>query len=253
MPCQPAPPTAPQPAFSTDRMILAPPMPPQAGRQLPLHGLTVLAVEDSRFASDALRLLCQRSGARLRRAETLDQAQAHLRVYRPDLVLIDLGLPDGRGEDLIRALTDLGPDRPTVLGMSGDPDGRAPALAAGADGFLDKPLAGLAAFQQAVLSLRPDRMAEHSSCPLGDGTVTADPAALHDDLVLAALALGAAPDAAQRHYLAGFLSGLARQTQDVALSQASAALRRPNAGLQGLTRILDQRLADSAPFRPGAP
>ncbi|MGB4827110.1 MAG: response regulator, partial [Paracoccaceae bacterium] len=102
-----------------------------SGSELPLQGVTVLAVEDSRFTCDALRLLCQRSGARLRRAETLDAARAHLRVYRPDVILVDLGLPDGRGEGLIRRLAAGRPDRPVLLGISGDPAGRAAALAAG--------------------------------------------------------------------------------------------------------------------------
>lgn len=59
-------------------------------------------MEDSRFTCDALRLLCQR-GARLRRAETLAAAQAHSWLYRPDALLVDLGLP-GRGETLIATL-----------------------------------------------------------------------------------------------------------------------------------------------------
>ncbi len=126
-----------------------------AGDELPLQGLTVLAVEDSRFACDALRLMCRRSGARLRRAETLEAARAHLRVYRPDIVLVDLGLPDGRGEALIQDLAAAPPGRPAILGMSGDPAGEALALAAGADAFLDKPVAGIATFQSTLRATLP--------------------------------------------------------------------------------------------------
>lgn len=229
--------------------VLAPLLPLLAEGDLPLRGVTLLAVEDSRFASDALRLLGQRSGARLRRAATLEQAHAHLRVYRPDAVLVDLGLPDGRGEGLIHALAATGPGRPAILGMSGDPDGRGPALAAGADGFMEKPVPGLAAFRQAILLLLPGRTAEHALSG-GEG-VTADPAALHDDLLLAAQAVGAGPGVEERHYLAGFLTGLARQAHDEVLSEATAALRNPGAELQGLAWLLGNRLAESEPFAVG--
>ena len=49
---------------------------------LPLQGLMVLVVEDSRYAAEAMRLMCQRSGARLKRAEDLRTAQAHLHDSR---------------------------------------------------------------------------------------------------------------------------------------------------------------------------
>ncbi|GAB1362242.1 response regulator [Rhodobacter sp.] len=231
-----------------DRMVLAPRMPQPVTGRLPLQGITLLAVEDSRFASDALRLLSLRSGARLRRTGTLEQARAHLRVYRPDVVLIDLGLPDGRGEDLIRQLAAT-PARPVLLGMSGDPDGRGLALGGGCRRFRGKAAgrAGRLPAGDPVTSAGPGRGW------LAEGEVIADPAALHDDLAQAVRALDACPAVEQRLYLAGFLSGLGRQNRDAALVEATRDLVLPDIGAGRLARLLDERLSESAPFRPGAP
>lgn len=203
---------------------------------LPLSGLTVLLVEDSRFTSDALRLMCQHSGARMRRAASLEQARAHLHTYRPDVVIVDLGLPDGRGEDLIRQIAGSGP---VVLAASGDPAGRSGALRAGAQGFLEKPLPGLSGFQKLILRYLPDRFAIPSA---STEAALADPMALHDDLRHAAALLSAAEGPEQRRYLAGFLAGLARSTGDAALARAAAEAAERGTGLADLQAAVQARL-----------
>ncbi len=217
---------------------------------LPLQGVTVLAVEDSRFACEALRLMCQRAGARLRRAESLSVARAHLRVYRPDVVIIDLGLPDGRGEALIADLA-RSPQRPiAVLGTSGNPMGRACALDAGADGFIDKPYASVLAFCAELQT--------HLHLPCGGAVPTEmpaaalspDPMALHDDLALAARALAGEPDAATRRYVARFLSGIAAHAKDPGLAEAATLADGATAdhGFRRLRDLIADRLAAPPPF-----
>ena len=210
---------------------------------LPLQGLTVLAVEDSRFASDALRLMCQRSGARLRRVDALHAAYAHLRVYRPDVMLVDLGLPDGRGDTLIRDLARLRPQGPIVIGISGDAGGQAVAMMAGAHGFIEKPFPSLALFQREILRHLPDR-ADRSAPDLGAQTPAADPLALQNDLEHAACLLRSDPGPGQRRYLAGFVGGIARSAGDQALAAAASHLADAQ-GLDGLRNLLDARLKSS--------
>jgi len=225
-------------------VVYPPPQAPAARHALPLQGITVLLVEDSRFASEALRLLCQRSGARLRRAETLAAAHAHLRVYRPDVVIIDLGLPDGRGEGLIRELA-LSLVRPGVIfGTSGDPGGARGALAAGADGFLEKPVAGLRRFIAALLPHLPDRRAADPAPP---DPPPPDPLALHDDLARAEALLARGPDADGRRYVAGFVAGLARHAGDTALA-AAARQAGDEGGIDRLSTLVRNRLSQA----PGA-
>lgn len=210
-----------------------------AGAELPLQGVTILAVEDSRYACEALRLMSQRAGARLRRADTLALARAHLRVYRPDVVIIDLGLPDGRGEALIRELA-MARLRPlVVLGTSGNPAGRGSALAAGAEGFLDKPLESFAEFCTVLRRFLPGL----APALVEDAAIHPDPLALQDDLSRAAAALSAGPDAAARRYLAGFVLGVAHHAHDSALARAATAATTPDSGgLDQLRGLIDKRL-----------
>lgn len=195
----------------------------------PLLGHTVLLVEDSRFASEAMRLLCLRSGARIRRADSLRSARRHLQVYRPCAVIVDPGLPDGSGLDLLRDLTRAAPRIPVLLATSGDPLTEAAAIAAGADGFLAKPVASLALFQEAILSRLPPDRRPSGPRQVPMDMIEPDPIAYEDDLAHAVEVLGEATDPKKMDYAVQFLSGVALSARDEALAEAVRNLGRSRA------------------------
>jgi len=150
--------------------------------EYPLLGQTILVIEDSRFASEALRLMCLRSGARIRRADSLRAAARHLATYRPSIAVIDLGLPDGSGLSLISEMAAGRPPVTVILATSGDDTNADIALEAGAHGFLPKPVTSIAGFQAAVLDHLPKEAHPKGPRPLTEDIVLPDPLALRDDL-----------------------------------------------------------------------
>lgn len=196
----------------------------------PLLGLTVLMVEDSRFASEAIRLLCLRSGARIRRADSLKSARRHLRVYRPSVVIIDLGLPDGSGAALIRELANAIPRLGIIFGISGNDGGVEHALEAGADGFFAKPIESLATFQRAILEHLPADAQPKGLHTLTNDKISPDPIALHDDLIhISSVLKSDANDGQAIDYVAQFLTGIARIAHDDVLESAVIDLAKQRA------------------------
>ncbi|PIE14874.1 MAG: response regulator [Rhodobacterales bacterium] len=195
----------------------------------PLLGMTVLLVEDSRFTSEAMRLLCLRSGARIRRADCLASARRHLQVYRPCVVVVDMGLPDGTGADLIAELHRARPRINVVLGISGDSSREAEALQAGADGFLAKPVESLALFQQAILAHLPDDAKPSGPRVVHDDRISPDLVAFHDDIAHAADVLSKRPKGKTLDYVAHFTRGIAKSAHDNRLEAAAKALARDRA------------------------
>jgi len=205
--------------------------PPSPDR--PLQGMTVLVVEDSRFASEAIRLLCLRSGARIRRADTLASAHRHLAVYRPSIIIVDMGLPDGSGAELIHELATANPRVCVLLGISGDEGGRDLALEAGADGFIAKPIESLAQFQQSVLAHLPVGEGPTKPRALPTETVAPDILAFQDDLSHIAEVMQDTPDGQTLDYIAQFLSGVAQCAHDYPLEAAAVSLANSRAHGRG--------------------
>ncbi|MFW5654544.1 MAG: response regulator [Roseicyclus sp.] len=199
--------------------VLAPQPRPTGAR--PLLGLTVLVVEDSRYASEALRQMCLRSGARIRRADCVASAKRHLNVYRPSVAIVDLGLPDGSGLELIGQMHNAKPRVPILIGTSGAEREAAAAACreAGTDGFLPKPIPSLAAFQSAILEHLPEALRPRGPRMAEVSDVAPDPVALREDLTHAMELLGL--DAPPVTYLSRFLVGLARAARDNTLERSA--------------------------------
>ncbi|MBW7920503.1 MAG: response regulator [Rubellimicrobium sp.] len=233
--------------------VTAPVLRPTAAR--PLHGMTVLLVEDSRLTSEAVRLMCTRSGARLLRADSLAHARRHLAVYRPGCVIVDLGLPDGSGAELLADLARARPRIDVLLGISGDPWAEGVALAAGADGFLGKPFVSLAHFQTMILRLLPHDRRPPGPRPVSVAPLVPDPAAWRDDLGRASDLLASGDN--DMGYVAQFLAGVAASTGDNALAAAAAALAPPAgaasaAALARLRAMVALRLQDGPQDQPAS-
>lgn len=199
---------------------------PKPTPQMPLSGQTVLLVEDSRFASEAIRLLCLRSGARVRRADSLRSANRHMRSYSPSVVIVDIGLPDGSGLELISELARTKHRLPAIVATSGDADSEHLAAEAGADGFLHKPVQSIGVFVERVLTALPEDEAPEGPRPVNKAKVEPDRKALREDLEQAARLLSEGDAHGQIGYATQFLASVAHLAGDDALEIAASDLAR---------------------------
>lgn len=216
----------------------------------PLLGQTILLVEDSRFASEAIRLMCLRSGARIRRADTLRSAARHLCTYRPSVAIVDIGLPDGSGLELVEELAATTPRVPVILATSGHDGAEDQAMNAGADGFLAKPVNGLASFQELILSRLPAETRPKGPRPVLTEEVAPDKIAFRDDLAHIAELL-VDETAHNFDYAIAFLSGVAKAAADEELMDAVLTLSQRHekgqavvAAIARVAGLIEDRLKD---------
>jgi two-component system, OmpR family, KDP operon response regulator KdpE len=99
----------------------------------------VLVVEDEPQMRRFLRATLPAHGYRLAEAETGAQALVEAATRAPDLVLLDLGLPDMDGVEVTRRLREWSSVPVVVLSARGQEGDKVQALDAGADDYLTKP------------------------------------------------------------------------------------------------------------------
>ena len=102
-------------------------------------GARVLVVDDEPGIVRALRTNLAGHGFKVETAETGEAALASYRLRKPDLIILDLGLPDMDGTDVIRALRLESSVPILVLSVRGAERDKVAALDLGADDYLTKP------------------------------------------------------------------------------------------------------------------
>ncbi len=102
----------------------------------------VLVVDDDALVRSLVVVILSEDHHLVAQAATAQDCVDGIRNFDPDLVLLDIHLPDGRGEDLVRRVRAAAGHRPVILAFSGSCDASDANLVgiSGLDGFLAKPI-----------------------------------------------------------------------------------------------------------------
>ena len=99
----------------------------------------ILIIEDDRALSQGLRLALAREKRTFVQAYTLQEGRAALATSQPQLVILDLNLPDGSGLELLRQVREAGPLPVLILTANDLEVDQVLGLELGADDYVTKP------------------------------------------------------------------------------------------------------------------
>jgi two-component system KDP operon response regulator KdpE len=134
----------------------------------------VLVVEDEPAIRTVLRVLFEAEGYRVIEADTALRAEIESRSHKPDLMLIDLGLPDGDGVAVIRRVRAWSPLPIIVLSARTQEERKVAALDAGADDYVTKPFNAAELLARIRAALRRTVMSSEQMGLLDLGTCRID-------------------------------------------------------------------------------
>jgi two-component system, OmpR family, KDP operon response regulator KdpE len=116
----------------------------------------VLIIEDEPAIRAVLRVLLEAQGYRCVEADTAMRAEIEARSHKPDLLLIDLGLPDADGLKVIRRVRAWSQVPIVVLSARTQEEQKVAALDAGADDYVTKPFSSPELLARLRAALRRD-------------------------------------------------------------------------------------------------
>lgn len=99
----------------------------------------VLVIDDDRLIRRLLRSVLPMRGFNVNEAESGDMALRLLRTDPPDVIILDLGLPDIDGLELLRQIRSTSSAPIVILSYTGSPETKVEALDGGASDYITKP------------------------------------------------------------------------------------------------------------------
>jgi two-component system, OmpR family, KDP operon response regulator KdpE len=126
----------------------------------------ILVVDDDPALVKALRIGLTARGDDVATAHSGADAIAQVALFRPDLVILDLGLPDMDGLEVCRRIRDFSGVPIVVLSAYGEEHRKVEALDGGADDFITKP------FGMAELEARLRVALRHAANGSGEGELS---------------------------------------------------------------------------------
>ncbi len=100
---------------------------------------TILIVEDDKYIIHFLSMSFKEEAYAFQVAGTVKEAVSLFYANRPDLVILDLGLPDGDGMEVIRTIREIADTPVIVVSARQEEEEKIRALDAGADDYVTKP------------------------------------------------------------------------------------------------------------------
>lgn len=127
---------------------------------------TILIVEDDKYIIHFLSISLKEENYGLWVAKTVKEAVSLFYANRPDLVILDLGLPDGDGMEVIESIREAADTPVIVVSARQDEDEKIRALDAGADDYVTKPfyMGELQARIRAALRKRENYAQDKPTC-----------------------------------------------------------------------------------------
>lgn len=126
------------------------------------HKPVVIVVEDEAQIRRFVRLALEAENCVVHEAETLKRGLIDAGTRQPDLMILDLGLPDGDGVDFIQDLRNWSQIPVIVLSARAEEADKVRALDAGADDYLTKPFGAAELIARVKAHLRRRTLGQHS-------------------------------------------------------------------------------------------